>query len=103
MHKGSLASSRQVLGPYLPGPQSRSPHAEGGALYALGLIHATKGHANNGEIVSFITNALEATADEVCGFGVCANGVVGDTRVCSYGYVCLCAPPPLPPCLPGSV
>ena len=65
MHKGSLASSRQILSPYLPGPQSRSPHAEGGALYALGLIHATKGHANGGEIVAFITNAIEATADEV--------------------------------------
>ena len=65
VHKGSLSCSRQVLSPYLPGPQSNSPHAEGGALYALGLIHAAKGHANNGEIVSYITTALEATSNEV--------------------------------------
>jgi 26S proteasome regulatory subunit N2 len=41
--KGTLAQSKAELQAYLPQPTgSTSPYSEGGALYALGLIHAAK-------------------------------------------------------------
>lgn len=45
VHKGHHADSRTVLAAYLPdfNAPSASPYAEGGALLALGLIHAAEG------------------------------------------------------------
>ncbi|CAN0343295.1 unnamed protein product, partial [Phaeothamnion confervicola] len=41
VHKGHVKESMPLLQPYLPqGGVSASPYSEGGALYALGLIHA---------------------------------------------------------------
>ena len=48
IHRGQLNEGRQLMGPFLPregggGGQRPSPYTEGGALYALGLIHANHG------------------------------------------------------------
>lgn len=44
VHMGHIAQSIQLLQPYLPqGGVSSSPYSEGGALYALGLVHANRG------------------------------------------------------------
>ena len=48
VHRGNLAGAMSVLSSYLPaapGEPSASPFAAGGALYALGLIHANCGSA----------------------------------------------------------
>lgn len=42
IHRGSLDQGRNVLQPYLPGSTS-SAYANGGALYALGLVYAGHG------------------------------------------------------------
>lgn len=66
MHKGNLASAMKVLEPYLPaqGSNASSVYSEGGALYALGLIYASKGAAN-GEVVAYLQNALQSSPSEV--------------------------------------
>mmetsp|Transcript_3026 Transcript_3026/g.4079 ORF Transcript_3026/g.4079 Transcript_3026/m.4079 type:complete len:1004 (+) Transcript_3026:210-3221(+) len=48
IHKGNVSSSRNILKKLLPrsdspGSSSHGPYAEGGALYALGLIHCLDG------------------------------------------------------------
>ena len=44
VHMGHISQSIQLLQPYLPnGGAVSSPYSEGGALYALGLIHANRG------------------------------------------------------------
>jgi 26S proteasome regulatory subunit N2 len=45
VHSGHTKNSIELLQPYLPSNQgvSSSPYSEGGALYALGLIHANRG------------------------------------------------------------
>jgi len=50
VHKGHLSESMSLLQPYLPqnGTNSSSPYSEGGALYALGLIHANCGASAGG-------------------------------------------------------
>ena len=57
VYKGHLAESKTLLEPYLPTDASTStrPYQEGGALMALGLIHANN---NNDAIVSFIMEHL---------------------------------------------
>mmetsp|Transcript_3886 Transcript_3886/g.11039 ORF Transcript_3886/g.11039 Transcript_3886/m.11039 type:complete len:757 (-) Transcript_3886:107-2377(-) len=41
IHKGHIKESRSILSTYLPSGGARgSPYSEGGALYAMGLIHA---------------------------------------------------------------
>ena len=49
------------------GAQAGSPYSEGGALYALGLIHANHG----GEHADFILEALKNTQNEVVQHGAC--------------------------------
>ena len=47
IHRGQLKESRNLMRPYLPqdgaAGSSSSPYSEGGALYALGLIHVNHG------------------------------------------------------------
>jgi hypothetical protein len=61
-HLTNLTSSCPLalfLQPYLPqGGISASPYSEGGALYALGLIHASKGGAGNQATISYLKEAL---------------------------------------------
>jgi 26S proteasome regulatory subunit N2 len=70
IHKGHVHESMDLLEPYLPaGGMSESPHSEGGALFALGLIHAN--HSST-ETVSYLTDILQTYANqEVVLHGAC--------------------------------
>lgn len=60
VHKGHVKESMNLLQPYLPqGGISASPYSEAGALYALGLIHASKGGAGNQEVITYLHQALK--------------------------------------------
>lgn len=51
VHRGHMKESMNLLQPYLPqGGVSALPYSEGGALYALGLIHSNKGSDGNAEV-----------------------------------------------------
>lgn len=51
VHRGHVKESMNLLQPYLPqGGVSTLPYSEGGALYALGLIHSSKGSDGNAEV-----------------------------------------------------
>jgi 26S proteasome regulatory subunit N2 len=68
IHKGHRKESMKLLGSYLPSAGSMgSPYSEGGALYALGLIHANHG----GEHVDYLLDALKNARDEVIQHGAC--------------------------------
>ena len=55
---------RALMAPYLPRDgASSSPYSEGGALFALGLIHAHHGRG----IRDFLLESLRATSSEVQG------------------------------------
>lgn len=61
--KATLAQSKAELQLYLPqGSGSTSPYSEGGALYALGLIHAAKaGDVTGAEgVVPYLLETLDA-------------------------------------------
>jgi len=57
------AQGRNLMAPYLPPSASGSPYSEGGALYALGLIHANHGQA----IRAFLLDSLRGTSHEARG------------------------------------
>jgi len=68
IHKGHTAESLKLLGPYLPqNGQSGGAYQEGGALFALGLIHA-----NHGDKTPYLTEALRnAGNNEIVQHGAC--------------------------------
>ena len=77
IHRGNLEYGMQLLQPYLPmqggghsGPGA-SVYSEGGALYALGLVHANNGAAGGKakEALEFIRTALKAEGGEVVQHG----------------------------------
>lgn len=60
--RGHLSQGRALMAPYLPRDgASGSPYSEGGALYALGLIHANHGQ----DIRGFLLESLRGTQNEV--------------------------------------
>ncbi|KAK4482545.1 hypothetical protein RD792_009705 [Penstemon davidsonii] len=69
IHKGHLQQGRSLMAPYLPqgGAGGGSPYSEGGALYALGLIHANHGEG----IKQFLRESLRSTNVEVIQHGAC--------------------------------
>ncbi|XP_078175517.1 26S proteasome non-ATPase regulatory subunit 1 homolog B-like [Carex rostrata] len=70
IHKGHLQQGRSLMAPYLPqsgGVGAGSPYSEGGALYALGLIHANHGEG----IKQFLRESLRNTTAEVIQHGAC--------------------------------
>lgn len=73
VHKGHVKESMSLLQPYLPqGGISASPYSEGGALYALGLIHASNGGAGNADTIAYLHQALRnAGVNEVVQHGAC--------------------------------
>mmetsp|Transcript_5894 Transcript_5894/g.16828 ORF Transcript_5894/g.16828 Transcript_5894/m.16828 type:complete len:1074 (-) Transcript_5894:415-3636(-) len=75
IHSGHLAQGRALMAPYLPRDGGGgSPYSEGGALYALGLIHANHGS----DIREFLLESLRATQSEVTQHGACLGlGVAG--------------------------
>lgn len=65
IHRGHLQQGRSLMAPYLPQSGAGgggSPYSEGGALYALGLIHANHGEG----IKQFLRDSLRSTNVEVC-------------------------------------
>ncbi|XP_076924514.1 26S proteasome non-ATPase regulatory subunit 1 homolog A-like [Bidens hawaiensis] len=69
IHHGHLQQGRSLMAPYLPqsGSGGGSPYSEGGALYALGLIHANHGEG----IKQFLRDSLRNTNVEVVQHGAC--------------------------------
>ncbi|XP_002518109.3 26S proteasome non-ATPase regulatory subunit 1 homolog A [Ricinus communis] len=70
IHRGHLQQGRALMRPYLPQGGSGgggSPYSEGGALYALGLIHANHGEG----IKQFLRDSLRSTNVEVIQHGAC--------------------------------
>ena len=67
IHRGHLQQGRSLMAPYLPQSGAGgggSPYSEGGALYALGLIHANHGEG----IKQFLRDSLRSTNVEVFTF-----------------------------------
>lgn len=77
IHKGNLKKSRTIMSPYLPsapGGASGSPYSEGGALYALGLIHTNHGSG----VRDLLLESLKGTQHEVIQHGACLGlGIAG--------------------------
>ncbi|KAI8897971.1 armadillo-type protein [Globomyces pollinis-pini] len=75
IHKGHLSQSTALLAPYLPQEGvSGSAYSEGGALFALGLIHANHGAS----VLPTLTKALTSTQSEVLQHGAALGlGVAG--------------------------
>lgn len=75
IHKGQLERSRDLLSAYLPKPGvMSSAYSEGGALMALGLIHANQGD----EILPYLLEQLASTQSEVIQHGACLGlGISG--------------------------
>ncbi|KAK8684929.1 hypothetical protein V6N13_040943 [Hibiscus sabdariffa] len=69
IHRGHLQQGRSLMAPYLPqgGAGGGSPYSEGGALYALGLVHANHGEG----IKQFLRDSLRGTNVEVIQHGAC--------------------------------
>ncbi|KAI0492395.1 hypothetical protein KFK09_026666 [Dendrobium nobile] len=70
IHRGHLKQGRALMAPYLPQTGAAgggSPYSEGGALYALGLIHANHGEG----IKQFLRDSLQNTGSEVIQHGAC--------------------------------
>ncbi|KAK4478284.1 hypothetical protein RD792_017573 [Penstemon davidsonii] len=70
IHRGHLQQGRSLMAPYLPqggAGGGGSPYSEGGALYALGLIHANHGEG----IKQFLRESLRNTNVEVIQHGAC--------------------------------
>ncbi|WOH08273.1 hypothetical protein DCAR_0727711 [Daucus carota subsp. sativus] len=69
IHRGHLQQGTSLMDPYLPMSASGdgSPYSEGGALYALGLIHANHGEG----IKQFLRYSLSSTNVEVIQHGAC--------------------------------
>ncbi|KAL5713332.1 26S proteasome non-ATPase regulatory subunit 1 A [Ranunculus cassubicifolius] len=69
IHRGHLQQGRSLMAPYLPqnGAAGGSPYSEGGALYALGFVHANHGEGIN----EFLRDSLRSTNIEVIQHGAC--------------------------------
>ncbi|KAJ3341759.1 proteasome regulatory particle base subunit [Gonapodya sp. JEL0774] len=58
LHRGQLSQGKTLLGPYLPQPGvTTSNYSEGGALFALGLIHANHGAG----VLDYLSQELKNT------------------------------------------
>lgn len=75
IHRGQHAKGRDLLSAYLPRPGvASSAYSEGGALLALGLIHANHGD----DALPYLLEQLAATQSEIVQHGAClALGVAG--------------------------
>ena len=71
VHKGHVKDSKKLLSTYLPanGQAGRSPYSEGGAFFALGLIHANH---HDPAIEEYLRTCLNsAQGNEVLQVGAC--------------------------------
>lgn len=66
IHRGHIQDSSTVLAPYLPKPGATgSPYAEGGALFALGLIHSKAEPSET----AYLREQLVETSNEIVQHG----------------------------------
>ncbi|CAN1334585.1 26S proteasome non-ATPase regulatory subunit 1 homolog A [Linum perenne] len=73
IHRGHLQQGRSLMAPYLPqggAGGGGSPYSEGGALYALGLIHANHGEG----IKQFLRDSVRSTNVEESNVQVIQHG-----------------------------
>jgi 26S proteasome regulatory subunit N2 len=84
VHKGRLGDSMRLLEAYLPreGEATADAYAEGGALYALGLIHANRGAAAAAGVVTRPLEQLSSSVTNAAGAG--AGGGGGNRSAVSY-------------------
>jgi len=74
VHMGHIKKSIDLLQPYLPSNRnvSGSPYSEGGALYALGLVHANRGGFSKSTVIDLLTDAIhQAGNSEPLQHGAC--------------------------------
>eukprot|EP01138_Halocafeteria_seosinensis_P015866 gb/GECG01016191.1/.p1 GENE.gb/GECG01016191.1/~~gb/GECG01016191.1/.p1 ORF type:complete len:1024 (+),score=120.05 gb/GECG01016191.1/:1-3072(+) len=80
VHKGHRDNAMNLLSSFLPQDESsagvnNSVYVEGGALYALGLIHANRGTSRedgqDANVIQYLSNCLRNTQDEVIQHGAC--------------------------------
>eukprot|EP00928_Gymnodinium_smaydae_P054803 TRINITY_DN3850_c0_g1_i4.p1 TRINITY_DN3850_c0_g1~~TRINITY_DN3850_c0_g1_i4.p1 ORF type:complete len:1088 (-),score=297.05 TRINITY_DN3850_c0_g1_i4:206-3379(-) len=71
IHKGHIQESKSILSTYLPsgGGARGSPYSEGGALYAMGIIHAN--HYDPDTKAFLLEQLHNAQASEVLQHGAC--------------------------------
>ncbi|XP_063692760.1 26S proteasome non-ATPase regulatory subunit 1-like [Bolinopsis microptera] len=68
IHHGHETNALKLMSSYLPKePASGSPYQEGGALYALGMIHANHGAA----IIPYLSEQLQTATNETVKHGGC--------------------------------
>ncbi|KAI3426179.1 hypothetical protein D9Q98_008556 [Chlorella vulgaris] len=70
IHRGNVGKSRTIMAPYLPsapGGSTPSAYSEGGALYALGLIHTSHGAG----VRQLLLESLRGSQHEVIQHGAC--------------------------------
>lgn len=68
IHRGQFDKSRELLKDYLPkAGVSASPYSEGGALFALGLIHANQGS----DVFPYLLEQLSGSQSEIVQHGSC--------------------------------
>jgi len=68
IHHGHETNALKLMASYLPkDPAGGSPYQEGGALYALGMIHANHGAA----IIPYLTEQLQSATNETVKHGGC--------------------------------
>lgn len=74
VHKGSLRNGYRIVKPYLPGGPAPSKYSEGGALYALGLIHSGKKQGIEEELKAGLSEDSDPVVQHgaALGFGVSA-------------------------------
>ena len=71
IHHGHLSESRNILQRYLPG-SGGGPYQEGGALYALGLIHVgDSSDVTCDEIRTYLLQQLKGATNEIHQHGSC--------------------------------
>lgn len=73
IQKGQIKDSLQILSPYLPQPgqprgSGNSIYCEGGALYALGIIHSNNGEAVRDYLLNYVK---DDKTNEVVQHGAC--------------------------------
>lgn len=80
VHKGRLGDAFTLLAPYLPreGEATADAYAEGGALFALGLIHANRGAAAAAGVEANPADVLQGQQQPgAAGAGAAAAGRAG--------------------------
>ena len=80
IHKGQVKNGMSLLQSYLPRPNSKNgPYCEGGALYALGLIHTNHGAGVVPYLVEALASSIQSSnnimqSGACLGLGVAAMG-----------------------------